>query len=281
MSPPRVSVICTTRNASRTVGPVLDSILAQTIPEWEFVVVDDGSVDDTLAMLRSASKVDERVTVVATAGIGRGPALNLAVSEARAPLIANVDADDPSHPRRLEVMLRAAEAEPHFAVLGSNTVFLRDDARPAWPSLAGVEASVPTVVDVTPELAIGNPINHSSALFRKKAVTAVSGYAGRARRSQFDYDLWVRLAAAGHRLGVVALPLASKRLHAQQSFERRQRLRYVMSMAECQARAIRAVGAGPGGWVFLAGQLGWGLLPFPIRQRARGPMRAFLARLRE
>lgn len=269
---PQVNVLCTVRNGARTLPAVLDSLRAQSIDRWEAIIVDDGSKDDTPGLLRRIAREDPRFRVLGTGGLGRGPALNLALRAATAELVANVDADDPSHPRRLEAQVAAMELHPAFSVLGADTAYVLGDRPVRWPA-ASAAAGPPR--DVTARLAYHNPLNHSSVIARRVALASVGGYDER-RRSQFDYDLWVRLAAGGHRLGVVPAVLASKRLHPGQAFERRRRVRYLLGNARCQARAIRAVGAGPEAWMVLVGRVGWGVLPGGLRDRAGPPIRRWL-----
>jgi hypothetical protein len=76
---------------------------------------------------------DHRVRLIRTSGIGRGPALNLALRHARASLIANTDADDVSHPSRLSAQLGLARKHPEFAVLATRAVHVYEAAEVRWP----------------------------------------------------------------------------------------------------------------------------------------------------
>lgn len=258
---PLVTVICTVKDGARTIADVIESVLGQSMKEWEMVIVDDGSSDGTEHILRKYAEKDQRIQLVETPGIGRGRALNLALAHSRGSFIANIDADDPSHPCRLELQSKALLEHEHFALLASETKLLHGMENPVWPTIKA--APVP-VADVTRRLLVRNPINHSSVMVRRRALERVGGYA-EARNSQLDYDLWVRLAAAGYRLGVVGLPLASKRLHEGQSFETRKRLRYLWESARVQAKAIQELNGGVANWMGLGLRFVWGLLPRYVR----------------
>src|ERR687887_2921944 len=99
MSAPRVSVLLPVRDGAPFLREALDSVLAQTLTDFELVVVDDGSEDETPAILEAVG--DERLRVLRQERLGLVAALNRAVAEARAPLLARMDAHDVSLPERL------------------------------------------------------------------------------------------------------------------------------------------------------------------------------------
>ena len=240
-APTAVSVICTARNAALTIEATIRSILAQDFQDWEMIVVDDGSTDATVDIVNRLSATDPRIRLIATSGVGRGRALNLALAEARADLVANIDADDESHPDRLGHQIQALRRHPEFAIVCTAMIIVVGMARPVWPEI-GPARAVP-VVDVTRALAWGNPVCHSSVLMRKAAVTGLGGY-DEPRRFVFDYDLWARCAAAGLRLGQVQMPLVAKRIHPGQKYMHTARVRYACAGLRVHARAMRAVGVG-------------------------------------
>ena len=259
---PKVSLICTVRDEARHVGLALASALDQ--PVDEVVIVDDGSADGTPGVLRAIVGGDARVRVVTTAAAGRGPALRRAMCEARGDIVVNLDADDVLHPDWIRVGLAALAANASLAVVAARPRYIRADDRVAWPGLSGA----PALIDVTAQLPFHNPLVHSSAMMWRARIDEVGGYQ-ESRRRQFDYDLWIRLARAGGRVGVINAPLVGKRLHCGQKFERHHRLSYLHSSLVTQAQAIRVLGGGRGAWVSLAARLGWGLLPRAVRMTAR------------
>lgn len=264
---PLVSVICTTRDASATIEMTLQSILQQTLRRWEMIVVDDGSSDRTPAIVEAYARREPRIQLVPTPGLGRGRALNMAVSCARAGLVANIDADDLSHPRRLELQYETMMADPEITLLCTGVLLIRRDERAVWPHF-DANISHHGIVDVTADLVFGNPVMHASVMVRKADLLNVSGYAEDIL-SQFDYELWLRMAASGRRIHKLGLPLAAKRLHDRQSFERRRRVRYLYSSARIQSEAIRVCGA-PRHYIFLVwARFLFGLLPSGLRGALR------------
>jgi teichuronic acid biosynthesis glycosyltransferase TuaG len=259
---PAVSVICTVRNGARTIGAAIDSIIAQDMPDWTMIIVDDGSIDETPSILRRYQASEPRLWCIQCGRVGRGEALRVAVDAAATEFVAIQDGDDISHPSRLRLQVEMARSRVEFDVLCTGHVLVRGYGPAEWPDLI----STPIYVeDVTRTLATRNPVIHSSVLMRRAALRSVGGY-DTSRQRQFDYDLWVRMAARGSRLGKMDAALAAKRLHEAQSFERRQRLRFLVGSVSVQLRAIRALRGGIGPLLSLPARLAWNLLP----ARARG-----------
>jgi Glycosyl transferase family 2 len=267
---PQVSVICTARNAAVTIAATIESILAQDMPDWEMIIVDDGSTDDTVAVVSRYARADPRIRLVTTGGIGRGRALNRAIAEAKADLVANLDADDESHPCRLRCQLEALKRHPEFDLLCTGYVVISGYGSPQWPD--HFWSASPPVVDVTCRLMFENPVIHSSALMKKSRLRKVAGYS-ETRKTQLDYDLWVRLATVGAALGKIDAPLTARRIHEAQLFENRRRLSYILSSVKVQMRAIRDLGGGAVPFMTIPVRVVWGLLPAALREFIKGSRR--------
>ena len=180
------------RNAGRTLDEAMESLAGQTLEEFEIVAVDDGSTDDTLAILEEWRNKDPRVRILATEHLGIVSALNSAASMANAPLLARMDADDISLPRRLEQQLEYLDKNPELAGCGTGVEYfprtvLRDGARryERWIN------SVVSPDDVSRELFVECPIPHPSLMIRKEAFESVGKYQDRGWPE--DYDLVLRL----------------------------------------------------------------------------------------
>src|SRR5262245_17827114 len=109
---PRVSVVMSVYNGLPLVRAAVQSILDQTLEDFEFVIVNDGSTDGTLDYLRSVEAHDSRIRVLDQANTGLTRALIRGVAEARAPLIARMDADDISAPDRLHKQVQVMDSDP-------------------------------------------------------------------------------------------------------------------------------------------------------------------------
>lgn len=277
---PAVSVICTAKNAALTIEHTLQSILAQDFSDWEMIIVDDGSTDNTVSIVCAFAQSDPRIRLVATAGVGRGRALNRALAEAQADLVANIDADDEAHPQLLRCLLKAINQHPEFAIMSTEWIRIQGATRPDWPD---IDVDPPlAVADVTRVVAFYNPIVHSSVMMRKAAIMGLGGY-DEDRHCVFDWDVWVRCAAAGLRLGRIRLPLVAQRIHPDQTYLHSSRLRYLMTGAAVQRRAMRALGITPFYLPLIGLRLLWGVLPLRVRvglRNSRHPSRLRQSRSR-
>jgi glycosyltransferase involved in cell wall biosynthesis len=178
------------RNGADTLKEALDSLLAQTVQDFEVVVVDDGSTDDSFAIASSTG--DDRVRVLRRPAAGLVAALNHGLVACRAPLVARMDADDRCENYRLQRQLPLLE---QHTVVDGQVRFVGDVAQGMRRYEAWIN-SVTMPADFDRSILIESPIVHPAATFRRDAVLEIGGY----RHGDFpeDYDLWCRLHAAGH-----------------------------------------------------------------------------------
>ena len=189
---PRVSVLMPVRDAEDTVGEAIKSILRQTERNFELLVVDDGSYDATPAVLRDFAGMDERVRVLSTEGCGIVAALNLAVSEAAANLLARMDADDVAHSRRLELQCAFLDANPEVGMVACRVEHWNPDggSRPGFGHYVDWTNALLHDRDLQLRRFVESPLAHPSVVFRKGLVEWFGGY----RNGPFpeDYELWLR-----------------------------------------------------------------------------------------
>lgn len=184
---PTVSVVLPTLDAEEHLGAALESLRAQTFGEFETVVVDDGSTDGTLDVVREFRGEGLGLRLVERDGEGGLPgALNAGVRAAEGRYVARQDADDRSRPGRLARQVAHLDANPDVALLGTSADLVDADGRttdtrvvPARPTL--------------PDLLAKNRFVHGAVLARREALFEVGLYDERFRFSE-DYDLWLRLA---------------------------------------------------------------------------------------
>ncbi|MBI1964194.1 MAG: glycosyltransferase [Candidatus Rokubacteria bacterium] len=203
MTAPAVSVLMGVHDGEPWVGAAVASVLAQTAPDLELIVVDDGSTDGTPATL--AAVRDPRLVVVRQAREGLTRALNRALRLARAPLLARLDADDLALPERLARQREFLDAHPEVGLLGTGAREVDAEGRE-------VGRVAPPADDAAIRRALirGNPFVHSSVMLRRSALDAAGGYDERLAVAQ-DYDLWMRLSRVT-RLANLAEPLVVRRL---------------------------------------------------------------------
>lgn len=233
---PGATVICTFLDAEDTIEPTLESLHRQATGEARFILVDDGSTDGSAAVAETFARRDPRFSCVRNPDPGRGRALNLGVALSDTEYVAVLDADDVAHPAWLADGIATLRCRSEFAVVGFERAIIRGQEQPAWESVdreAGTD-----VVDVTRDLARANVLAHSGTVMRKRQLVEIGGY-NAARSRLFDYDLWIRFAEAGRRLGVCRRVRIAKRYHEGQKFSRGRG--YDLAAWREQFRAIMAI----------------------------------------
>src|SRR4051812_12524034 len=128
----QISVVMPVWNGESFLAEAIESILAQTCRDFEFLIIDDGSTDGTPAILREFEARDPRVRVLWQQHEGLVAALNAGLAAARAPLIARMDADDVSTPERFELQLAYLQAHPECVVLGTAMLVTDPDGAPIY-----------------------------------------------------------------------------------------------------------------------------------------------------
>lgn len=178
-------------NGERFLETAIASVLAQTFADFEFLILDDGSTDGTATILAAAAARDARVRPILRENRGLVASLNQLLAEARAPLIARMDADDICLPERFAKQIAFLAAYPDHGVVGS---FTRDiDEHGCTYDNSGDDHPL-THEAFLANIASGGPLlAHPSVMFRREVILAVGGYHAAFRHCE-DYDLWLRLA---------------------------------------------------------------------------------------
>lgn len=173
-------------NEERFVRASVESILAQTFADFEFVVVDDGSTDSTSDILRSYD--DPRLRLLTQPNAGYVAAWRRAIASSSSAWLARMDADDVSHPRRLEQQMEFLAAHPEVDVLGTAAICIDEHG-----DVMRYDDLVTHDRLIRAELRRGNPLYHGSVVMRRDTYDASGGYRSEAVPVE-DYELWVRMA---------------------------------------------------------------------------------------
>jgi glycosyltransferase involved in cell wall biosynthesis len=191
MSEPRVSVVMPAYNAQRYISQAIESILTQTLTDFEFLVIDDGSEDRTAKIVQEYGDRDARVRLL-THGGNRNicNALNTGIRTARGPYIARMDADDWSYPYRLERQVAFMDAHPEVGVSGGTIEVCDDELRPL-----NRRTYRRTDAEIRRRLFRYSPFAHPAVIYRTGAARAVGGY-DPALADAEDYDFYFRLGIA-------------------------------------------------------------------------------------
>lgn len=184
---PKVTVLIAVYNGERFLRDALDSVLAQTFTDFELLVVNDGSTDETATILESYSDGHIRV-ITNTRNIGVVGSLRRGLNYARGEYIARIDADDIALPERLEKQVEYLDLHPEVGMVASLCLVIDEDSRPA----EGATALTPEQIYYS--LGFYNSIFNPSVTFRKAFVLSLGGYGDDSTNRVEDYDLWVRIA---------------------------------------------------------------------------------------
>lgn len=203
---PAISVVMPVYNAEAFVAETMDSILAQTFGDFEFVCIDDGSKDNSLAVLQDYAGRDPRVRIISRPNTGLVGALNEGIEASRGRYIARIDSDDLSAPDRFRLQFYRMEAEPDLVALGSCANAMDEEG-----NLLGAYDN-PLTHEAIEEahLAGLSSIHHPAVMLRTDAVRRVGCYRQETWPCE-DYDLWMRLGEVG-RLANLPQRLLTKRL---------------------------------------------------------------------
>lgn len=187
---PQISVIMPCFNAAAYLQEAVASVQSQTIKDWELIIVDDGSTDDSLNILAQLSAQDKRIRVLRQANQGPYPARNLGLKYAQGEFIAFLDADDWWDITFLEKMHKAlTESKADLAYCGWQNIAESGPSRPPY-----VPPDYLKEPDLWQRLLQSCPWPIHAALTRRQAISAVGGFSTYGFTSM-DYDLWLKIAA--------------------------------------------------------------------------------------
>lgn len=193
---PGVSVIMGVHNGGRWLAGTVRSVLQQTYPDWELIMVDNGSNDGAVgAVVRDHP--DERIRVLQhDAPLGSGPALNTAAAAARGRYLAVLDKDDLAMPRRLELQCAYLDWRTEVGLLGAASLIIDGDGKPLAP-----EPFTGRHEELHAMLSFINPLRHSSVMFRRELLDRVSYRALAGPAADMDF-----LARASETARMACLP---------------------------------------------------------------------------
>jgi len=189
---PPLSVAMSVYNGERFLAAAIDSVLAQTHADYEFLILDDGSSDATPQILADYARRDPRIRPIIRENRGLVASLNQLLAEARAPLVARMDADDLCQPERFARQIAFLAANPDHGVVGSWSEDI-DEHDQSWP-IGGADHPV-THTEFLHNIRFGGPLLvHPGVMYRRELVLAQGGY-HKAFLHCEDLDLWLRLAS--------------------------------------------------------------------------------------
>lgn len=196
---PVVSVVIPCYNAGPYIDETVTSVRMQTFPDFEIIIVDDGS-DDPLTMSRLDLLAADGVTLLRTANRGVAAARNRGIEAARGRYILPLDADDLLVPHFLEKTVSVLEQRPDIGIVGCDAL------------LFGAVSEVRRMPDVSPQRLLSENLLFATSLYRKRDWQAVGGYCEAMRYGWEDWEFWIALTTRGVRVAGIAEPLFRYRI---------------------------------------------------------------------
>lgn len=229
---PKVSIVMPCYNAAAHLQTSIGSVLAQTLQDWELIIVDDGSTDQSWQILQQLAARDQRIRILQQSNAGAAAARNRALREARGACTAFLDSDDTWHPEFLEAMMTALASDPCAGI-----------AYCGWQNIGlGKGRDAPFIPpeyensDKVESLLGGCRWPIHGALVRTQIITD-AGCFDENLSSCMDYDLWLRLGTI-HRLVRVPRVLAYYHHHGGEQITRN-RARIALNHWRAQRKYLR------------------------------------------
>jgi len=191
-----VSVVLPVRNAQATLQRCFASISSQSLDNFEVIVVNDGSQDQSVEMVARWMQRDKRFRLINQPALGLVSALNRGIDCARGEYIARMDADDVMYTHRLQNQLQYIQQNRHIGLVASKVnVFPQERLTDGFKEYIRWQNNCISSDDIADEIYVESPIAHPTVLFRRCLIKQLGGY----RYGPFpeDYELWLRMSRQG------------------------------------------------------------------------------------
>lgn len=258
---PAVSVIMGAYNCADTIADAVKSIQTQTFTDWELIICDDGSADDTVKVAEGLMENDKRIIVIRNStNLGLNKTLNHCLKHASGKYIARMDGDDLCDSSRFEKQYHFLETHPEYAICGTPMKFF--DENGFWGELHVPQTPSPQ------QVVSGSPICHATVMMRKSAVDAVGGYTEDDRMLRVeDVNLWIKLYSEGFRAYNLQEPLYSMR--NDQNAVNRRKYKYRINSTYVRLMGCRMMKLGVRSYIQAFKPMVYGLVPGKLRHLIR------------
>lgn len=228
----KVSIIMGIYNCANTLPEAIDSILNQTFSDWELILCDDGSADDTFLVAEQYKKrYAEKIKLLRNKkNYGLNYTLNRCLNVAQGKYVARMDGDDISLPTRLEKEVYFLDLHSEYAIVSTDMQYF--DEKGVWGRISHPE--YPVKADFVHE----SPFCHAPCLVRREAYEAVGGYTVEEHLLRVeDYHLWVKMYAAGFKGKNIHEPLYQMR--DDKNAYKRRKFKYRLNEAYVKLLAVK------------------------------------------
>jgi glycosyltransferase EpsE len=232
LNKPLISIIMGIYNCGSTLAEAIDSIIAQTYTNWELIMCDDGSLDNTYEVAsKYVQKYPQKIKLIQhKKNQGLNITLNDCLKEANGKYIARMDGDDISLPERFQKEFEFLESNPQYAIVSTPMIYF-DEKGDFRTGKGGYEPELSSFVLTT-------PFCHAPCMVRKDAYDAVGGYSECKDRLRVeDRDLWIRMYDKGYKGYNLSEPLYKMR--DDRNAYKRRKFRYRINAAKIGIFAIK------------------------------------------
>lgn len=250
---PRISVIMGIYNCAPTLQEALNCLYAQTYQDFEIILCDDGSKDDTYKIAQDNARTHSNIKLIKNPhNMGLNQTLNNCLAIAQGELIARMDGDDTCSPDRFEKEVRVLDAHPELAIVSTDMSFF--DEKGIWGQ---------THVLLQPrssDFLKQTRFCHAACLVRKEAYDAVGGYSiGKRLLRVEDYHLWIKMYAKGYRGYNIPEPLYHMR--DDRNATARRKFKYRLNESYIKVLAINMLNLPLWNYIYCLRPILIGLLP--------------------
>lgn len=231
---PLISIIMGIYNCEDTLEEAIGCLIQQTITDWELILCDDGSKDNTVTVARAyVEKYPEKIILLRNErNRGLNYTLNRCLKKAKGKYIARMDGDDRCVPERFERELEVFEKETNISIVSSDMEFF--DETGCWGKVSHSE------YPKREDFVHGTPFCHAPCMLKKEVLDKVNGYSvAKWLLRVEDYHLWIKLYAAGYKGKNIHLPLYQMR-DDRNAYARR-KFKYRINEALVKLYAVKAL----------------------------------------
>ena len=253
----KVSVIMGMYNCASTLSEAIDSIFAQTYKNWELILCDDGSKDNTYQIAKEyKDKYPEKIVLIQNLqNQGLNKTLNRCLKYVTGDYVARMDGDDVSMPQRFEKQVEFLDNHPEYAIVSTPMIYF--DENGDWGRGKSIER--PTKKDFVS----GTPFCHAPCMVRAEAYRSVDGYSTNLRTLRAeDYDLWFRLYALGYKGYNLQEPYYKMR--DDMAAYHRRKFRYCLNEAYVRFNGFRMLKLPLKNYIYVLRPIIVGLMPKPV-----------------
>lgn len=186
---PFVSIVMSAYNSEKYIAEAIESMLNQTYKSFEFIIIDDGSTDNSLKIIKNYQRSDSRIIVISRENRGLPYSLNEGIKKAQGKYIIRMDADDISMPERLEVQVMFMESSPEVGVCGSATIVFGQSKEERLWNLTQNDSRLKT------ELLFSSVFAHPSVIIRRNVMIEHKLFYNESFLQAQDFELWSRMAS--------------------------------------------------------------------------------------